>query len=244
MIEKYKPRKAVQFTLAAAIVTSSITGIAEIPQVKRAWQAFNAPNPTCTESQPGANQYDIIAVFGLDDSNENTSPSQKNAVINQAASSYIAKSSDKIVVIGNITAAKEKSIFRAIKKRVIAMYYGQDDINRNNVDFINHAVTYAEGVDKLAQLMKADGSATVLGISSIFYTNRLSLLSQNYGINMSMIPAECFEGGPVPESITETKDIIVAEKLGIMYSAIDPHWKIATKLTRSIKDLKSSQPDE
>jgi hypothetical protein len=224
--------------LAGVFVAGSVTGIAEIPRVKRAWQAYSAPNPDCAEIIPGTGRYDIIAVFGLD-SDGNTSYDQKRAVLNQAASAYVSGSSDRVVVIGNIPSYKQKSIFKSLKRQVRTLSQDQDDITRDNVDFINHAVTYAEGMGQLEQMMKATGSSTVLGISSMIYTNRLVLLSQNYGINMSMIPAECFEEGTVPQTTADTRDIVLGEKLGIAYSTIDPHWKIATKFTRTIKGLKT-----
>lgn len=239
MIDRAKARKAIQFALGAVVITSSFAGVTEAPHIKNTWQALNKSNPECAEITPAASPYDIIAVFSLDSSGENISPNQKEAIISQTASAFIEHHPSKIVIVGNISGIEERSIIKAIKSQVKSMSQGKDYIVKSDIDFINHAVTFAEGVSDLSQLMEINEWTTVLGISSVYYANRITLFGQYYGINMTVLQAECAENGELPLNTEITHDIIVGEKLGIIYSAIDPNWLIPSNFKRLITDIKT-----
>lgn len=233
-------RKILGLTLEAALVTGVTLGISQSPQVERAVEALTSPYPECGLVEREQVSYDVIALF-RSGGNDSVQTKEDKELYKQVADAHLTNPSNPILIIGNTSGYQNKVILEQIEEFVENKSSGKSRLDPSMVVFLDRSVTYAEGVDNLSEYMRSNNLDNALGISNWYHTSRLNLLGQNFDVNMSMDSVGCYGDTLTPTESEDLGNTIFMERLQIIELAFDPHGKLVTSFTSTVKDL-AGQP--
>lgn len=246
MIKENPFRRVVRSTLAVSI----LLGLPAInhESTGRVIKALQGEDPSCSsgESVSAGYPYDVIAVPGAGIYTDGDGNIQLNSIekgrLQAAARAYISGYAPNILLLNGYDGLASDLARDYLQKQVVQISKDTKILDDDSIFVDEESINTATNVRYLAGFMAEKSLIKAVLITNDFHSDRVVIISCNYGINSGVITVETLNGQDYVDGQEDLAELILLKEwLEAVALAYDPLGIIPTALKGAVNNYQEDK---